>query len=127
MSLRILLVDDYAPIRAALRELMEMEADWKVCGEAGSSREAVQQAEELAPDVIIMDVMMPGGSGLEATREIVSRHPEVNVLLFTQHELPEMRRMMREVGARGCVLKSSSGRTLVRAVRNLVDGAVTSA
>lgn len=123
MSLRILVVDDYPPIRAALRELMEMESGWLVCGEAGSSREAIQQAEKLAPDVIIMDVMMPGGSGLEATREIVGRHPEVNVVLFTQHELPELRQRMREVGARGCVRKSSSGHALVRAVRNLVDGA----
>ena len=116
--LRILVADDHALIRKALRDLLENEG-WEVCGEASTGREAVESAERLHPNFVVMDLVMPQKNGLEATREILRAHPEMRILILTLHDFPELEREARNAGASGCVLKGSASSTLLDAIRNI--------
>jgi DNA-binding NarL/FixJ family response regulator len=84
--LRILLADDHELTRSGLRYLLEKHEDWSVCGEASNGRMAVQMAERLRPDVAILDMSMPELNGLEATRLILKKQPQLKILIFTMHE-----------------------------------------
>ncbi len=117
--LRILVADDNESVRGALRDILQSESGWEVCGEARNGEEAVRQARELSPDIIVMDIMMPKRNGFEATREIVSVAPQIRILIMTLYELPELRRQAHSAGALGFVLKADSGRHLIPAVRSL--------
>jgi two-component system, NarL family, nitrate/nitrite response regulator NarL len=119
--LRILVADDNESVRGAIRDILQSESGWEVCGEARNGEEAVQQARELAPDIIIMDVMMPRRNGIEATREIVRVAPQTCVLIMTLYEFPELRRQARSAGALGFVRKADSGQCLIPAVRSVAE------
>ena len=101
MSVRILLADDHEIVRRGLKELLEEQVGWTVCGEAANGREAVDLAVQRRPDVAVLDFSMPELNGLEATRRIRQVAPLVEVLVFTMHESEELIREVLSAGARG--------------------------
>ncbi len=121
MTLNLLIVDDDALVRAGLRAVLGSEPDFEVIGEAGDGKEAIDQAAELSPDLVLMDIRMPKMDGLEATRTIVeSGGPRV--LILTTFELDEYVYEAMRVGASGFMLKRSSPEDLVTAVRIAASG-----
>jgi DNA-binding NarL/FixJ family response regulator len=118
---RVLVVDDHVVIRRGIQKIVRAWPGWEVCGEAASGEEAVRLATELKPDVVLMDISMPGMGGLEATRTICTGCPEIRVLLLTLHDSPEWVRTALRAGARGYLLKSDAEGELMRAL-NLVSG-----
>jgi two-component system response regulator NreC len=121
-KIRILLVDDHAVLRAGLRALLSAERDMEVVGEAANGREAVALAEELKPDVVVMDLAMPEMSGLEATREITRRLPETRVLALTMHAEEQYLLELLQAGGSGYVLKRSADTELLEAIRTVSRG-----
>ncbi|MGH9684679.1 MAG: response regulator [Candidatus Acidiferrales bacterium] len=117
--LRILIADDQPFVRRAVRALLETHEGWRVCGEASNGCEAIKQNDELKPDVIVMDLVMPQMNGLEATRRIRESSPRPRVLILTLYDLPELNRVAQDAGAQACVLKSESIQHLVAAVANV--------
>jgi DNA-binding NarL/FixJ family response regulator len=113
---RILLADDHAVVLKGLRALLGSQLGWQVCGEAMNGRETLEKANQLKPDVVIMDLNMPELSGLEATRHIRKVLPQTEVLILTLHESEQMMREALDAGARGYVLKSDAGAELLAAV-----------
>ncbi len=120
---RVLIVDDHAFIRRGVQSILQIFPEWDVCGEAGDGADAVRLADELSPDVILMDVTMPGMNGIEATRAIRKKHPHMNIVLLTLHESPEILRNGFRAGARGYLLKADAELELLKALRVIVgDG-----
>ena len=117
MGTRIVITDDHALVRRGLRALLAADPGWEVCGEASNGQEAVQIAMESQPDVVIMDISMPGLSGLQATRQIREALPQTEVLMLTMHDSREMIRAAREAGARGYIVKTEADRHLIEAMR----------
>lgn len=121
--IRVLVVDDQALLRAGFRALLDAEPDMEVVGEAGTGADAVAAAARLAPDVVLMDIRMPGGDGLEATQAILSAHPEgLKVIILTTFELDEYITGAIRAGASGFLVKDTDPADLVRAVRAVHDG-----
>ncbi|MFD2610227.1 response regulator [Deinococcus taklimakanensis] len=118
----LLLVDDHPVVRKGTRELLEGEADLRVVGEAGSGEEAIAQARALHPDVILMDVSMPGMNGIEATRAIKAERPGVGVLVLTSYDDDAYVFALLEAGAAGYLLKNASEDDLLGAVRAVAAG-----
>ena len=121
-TLRILLADDHAVVRQGLRKILEERPDWKVIGEAGDGREAVRLAEELTPDVGIIDIGMPLLNGIEATRQIVKRSPTTRILVLTMHADEAYVHQVLQAGATGYLLKDSADVDLVQAVSAVSRG-----
>jgi DNA-binding NarL/FixJ family response regulator len=119
-TVQILLADDHSIVRAGVRAVLEQQPGWVICGEASSGPEAIEQAEKLAPDIIIMDIGMPELNGLDATRRIKRLHPKIEVLIFTANETEDVVRNVFKAGARGYLLKSDATKHLVPAVEALV-------
>ena len=115
-AFRILVADDHEVVRKGLIAILERQPEWQVCGEACNGREAVEKAKQLMPDVMVMDVSMPGLNGLEATRHVVKANPATKVLILTLHDSEQIVRDVLDAGARGFLLKSDSGCELVAAV-----------
>lgn len=120
--MRILLVDDHEVVRLGLRTLLERRLGFRVVGEAGTADEAVEQALALQPDVVVMDIRLPGKSGIEATREIVQRLPEAKVIMLTSYAEDELLFDAIEAGAAGYVLKRVGSDDLVRAIEAVGRG-----
>lgn len=120
--IRILIVDDHAILRAGIRALLQFHTDLEVVGEAADGAEALRQVQSLKPDVVLMDIGLPGMDGLAATREIVSAYPKVRVLILTQHENREYVRPALKMGAAGYILKRAPDDSLIRAIRTVHDG-----
>jgi len=118
---RVLIVDDHAVIRRGVQGILSTHPEWDLCGEADNGQDAIRLAGELRPEVVIMDVSMPGMNGLEATRIINSVLPDIKILLLTLHSSSEFVRSAFYAGARGYVLKSDAENELVRAL-NVVVG-----
>lgn len=112
-SLRILVVDDEKSVRSALGMLLRTQPGWEVVGEAADGAEAIGKAEELKPDVVILDVSMPKMGGLEAAAHIKKVTPQSEVLMFSQHDSPFFVRQAQSAGARGYLLKSQADRLVV--------------
>jgi two-component system sensor histidine kinase UhpB len=117
--MRILVADDHDIIRRGVRSLLEDQPDFRICGEAVNGREAIEQALQLKPDAIIMDLSMPQVNGFEATREIRRLLPEVQVIILSQHDSTEVLREALNSGARGYVTKSSMDGGLIVALQKL--------
>lgn len=115
-ELRILVADDHEVVRQGVRALLETRPGWKVCDEAYDGRDAVEKAAKSLPDVVILDIGMPGLNGFEAARQIRKASPKSEVLILTMHESEQIVREVLASGARGYVLKSDAGRDLVTAV-----------
>lgn len=120
-EIRVLIVDDHAILRDGIRSLLERQEDIHVVGEATNGREAIERVQELLPDLVLMDVAMPEMNGLEATRQIKARFPQVRVLILTQHDDHEYVEPMLRAGASGYVLKRSGGREVVNAIRQVYE------
>jgi two-component system, NarL family, sensor kinase len=119
---RILIADDHEVMRRGLRGLVESQEEWSVCGEAIEGNEAISKTRELHPDLLILDVSMPGVSGIEAALQILKDDPSIKILFFTMHDSPQMMREISNVGAWGYVAKARAGNDLVDAVRIILDG-----
>jgi DNA-binding NarL/FixJ family response regulator len=117
--LRILVVDDHAVVRRGVRVLLESHEGWEVCGEATTGREAVEAARRLRPDIVVMDLSLPGLNGLDATRQILHDAPGTEVLVLTMHHSVEVAREVLQAGARACVLKRDADENLIAAVDSL--------
>ncbi len=120
--IRVLLVDDHAILRAGLRALLETYPDIEVVGEAEDGEEAIRQVRELCPDVVLMDVAMPGMNGLVATRYILEASPATKVLILTQYGNKEYVLPLLEAGAAGYVLKQAADTDLIKAIRSVYRG-----
>lgn len=124
---RVLIVDDHAFIRRGVQTILHAFPEWEFCGEAENGKEAIRLADELKPEVIIMDVSMPGLNGIEATRAIRKMQPGVKIVLLTLHESAELLRSAFRAGASGYLLKTDAEQELVKALTVVIgDGAYIS-
>jgi DNA-binding NarL/FixJ family response regulator len=121
-QLRILVADDHELVRRGIRGLLRGRCGWRVIAEAANGREALEKANKLKPDVVIVDVSMPELDGLQATRQIREATPNTEVVVLTMHESDQMVRRVLEAGARGYVLKSDLAAHLVNAVEDVSAG-----
>jgi DNA-binding NarL/FixJ family response regulator len=121
-KLKVLLADDHAVVRSGLRAMLEALPDMLVVGEAGDGASAVREAVAVRPDVVVMDVSMPGMNGIEATRELGARCPGVRVVALTAHEDRGYLQQLVAAGAVGFVLKRAATGDLVRAIRHAAAG-----
>src|SRR5437016_3174486 len=117
-----MLVDDHEVVRDGVRALLEAAEDIVICAEAGSVRQAIDEAERTRPDVVVMDVRLADGSGIEATREIRARRPKTQVLMLTSFADDEALFASIMAGASGYVLKQIQGTEIVRAIREVGGG-----
>jgi two-component system, NarL family, response regulator NreC len=120
-KIRILLADDHGVVRQGLRFILERQPDMEVAGEAGTGREAVKLAEELSPDLVIMDIAMPQLNGIEATAQIVKRNPQIGVIVLSMHSDEGYLVRALSAGAKGYLLKDSAEVDLVRAVQAVAN------
>lgn len=119
--LRILIVDDHDVIRGGLRSLLESRPNWEVCGEATTSLQAIEQAKVLRPDVVVLDISMPGSSGLEAIPAIHRETPRPDVVILSRYDEREMRDKAIEAGAHDYIPKSQGlARDLLQAIDSIV-------
>jgi DNA-binding NarL/FixJ family response regulator len=121
-KIAVLLVDDHAVVRQGLRALIEAEGDMVVVGEAENGRQAVAQTKKLLPDVVVMDVAMPGMNGLEATRQIVRNVASAKVLVLTSYGDEDYVAQLLEAGAIGYLVKQTAAADLLRAIREVRGG-----
>ena len=120
--IRVLIADDHPLYRDGMRGLLDSETGTEVVGEASSGEEAIERAETLQPDVILMDIKMPGINGIEATREILNASPQVGVLMVTMFEDNDSLFAAMRAGARGYLLKDSRGEEVAHAIRAVAGG-----
>jgi DNA-binding NarL/FixJ family response regulator len=120
--LRLLIADDHEIVRRGLCALLKSHAEWEVCAEAADGREAVDKAQKLKPDMVILDIGMPNLNGLIATRQILQTQPNQKILILTVTDEEQVIREVLEAGALGFVLKSDAARDLVAAVEALQAG-----
>ena len=123
-KLRILLADDHKMLREGLRVLLNSQPGMGVVGEAASGKEVVDKAGELKPDVVVMDLSMPGLNGLQATELLRASHPAIKVVVLTAHEDESYLTQLCKAGAAGYVLKRSAGDQLVQAIRMAARGQI---
>jgi len=121
-KLRILLAEDHETIRDGLKLLLNSQSDMEVVGEADNGRAALQLAEQLLPDVVVMDISMPELNGLQATKKLKEKCPRVKVLILTRHTEPVYLQELLQAGASGYVLKQSKSEELIRAILAVAAG-----
>lgn len=122
--IRVLIADDHTIVRSGVRLLLEAETDIEVIGEALDGKEAIALVEQLHPNVVLMDIAMPGVDGLEATKKILSQWPETKILVLTMHRSDEYFFEMIKAGASGYVLKGADTNELIHALRVVAKGEV---
>lgn len=119
---RIMIVDDHEVVRLGLRSLLDRHPDFEVVAEAGSGREALEKAEAYQPDVVVLDIRLPGMSGVEVCQQITAQHPGIKVIMLTSYAEDEMLFAAIRAGAAGYVLKQIGGDDLVRAIEAVGRG-----
>jgi DNA-binding NarL/FixJ family response regulator len=122
MAVKILIADDHEIVRQGIRRVLESKPEWEICGEASNGQQAVRMAQELTPDVIIMDVTMPVMSGFEAADEISRLPIGSRVLFFTMHDSNSMAGSLHRSRAQGYVVKSRAAQDLIHALERLLKG-----
>lgn len=122
MALRIILVDDHEVVRLGLKSLLARHPEFNIVGEAASATEAVEKTLELKPDIVVMDIRLPGKSGIEACREITTRQPQTKVIMLTSYAEDELLFDAIAAGASGYVLKQIGSGELVRALETVGRG-----
>ena len=120
--IKIVLVDDHAVVRSGLRLLLDAQDDMEVIGEAGNSKDAVFRARALTPDLILLDVVMPGESGIDVLPQLLKESPETKVLVLSMQDDPSYVREAFAAGASGYVLKEAADEEVVSAVREIAGG-----
>ncbi len=123
-QISVLIADDHTIVRSGVRLLLEAETDISVVGEALNGREALELTESLQPDVVLMDITMPEMDGLEATRQLKTRFPHINVLVLTMHRSDDYFFEMLKAGASGYILKGAKTSELINAVRVVQQGEI---
>jgi DNA-binding NarL/FixJ family response regulator len=118
-ELKILVADDHELMRRGVRSLLEAEAGWKVVGEASNGQELLKKAQEMKPDIIVLDIGMPVLNGLEASRRLKKILPMVKIIILSMHDSEQMARAVLDAGARGYVTKADTSRDLVLAIEAL--------
>ena len=121
MTIRILLADDHADIRAGLRALIDRQAGMEVVGEAGNGRAMLQLIESFKPNVVVMDINIPGINSVDAARQMISGAPEVKILVLSMYSNPEFLDGMLKAGASGYLLKDQAFEELVRAIQTVAE------
>jgi len=121
-KLTILLVDDHALVRRGFRRILEDEPTFQVVGEASDGLEAVELAEQLHPNVIVMDCALPQINGIEATRRILAKFPDIAILMLSMHSEDTLVRQSLEAGAKGYILKNAMDLDLVAAIQKIAEG-----
>src|SRR5688500_13490568 len=124
MPTRILLVDDHQIVRKGLRAILEQQHDFQVVAEAQTGLEAVELALRFQPEVVLMDISLPGLNGIDATRKIIDGVPDVRVIALTAHSMQDMIGGAFNAGAVGYLLKDSAVEELAQAIRTVLDGGV---
>ncbi len=120
-KIKVMIVDDHLVVREGLRQLLEIEDDIQVVAEAGTGLECLEMIEKALPDLIFMDVRMPGISGIETARLVCQRHPQVKVIVLTIYEDDQYVREAIKAGAKGYVLKKVGREELIRIVRDVME------
>ena len=121
-KIKVLLVDDHSLVRRGFRRMLEDEPSFQVVGEASDGMEAVLLAEQLHPQVIVMDCALPQMSGIEATRRIRAKSPDISILMLSMHSEDTLVRQALEAGARGYILKNAMDLDLVTAIQKIAEG-----
>jgi DNA-binding NarL/FixJ family response regulator len=121
LPFRILIADDHSAVRSVLRALIESHADWQVCGEAVNGFDAVAKAEELKPDLLVLDMAMPIMDGIRAAREISKASATLPILMHTMHSSPILNLEAKKAGVSEVVNKGESGDKLITAMENLLN------
>ena len=121
-KLTVLLVDDHALVRRGFRRILEDEPTFQVVGEASDGLEAVGLAEQLHPNVIVMDCALPQINGIEATRRILAKFPDIAILMLSMHSEDTLVRQSLEAGAKGYILKNAMDLDLVAAIQKIAEG-----
>jgi DNA-binding NarL/FixJ family response regulator len=119
--LRILIADDSPLLRRGLRTLLALNSDWQVCGEAVDGADALEKAQQLSPDLIVMDFLMPHMDGIHAAREIAKSGPRIPILLFTGNLSPQIMKLARKAGLRGAISKTEMSK-ITYAIKALQRG-----
>lgn len=122
---RVVLVDDHAVVRAGIKLLIELTKRFEVVGEADNGEAAIERVAALRPDLVVMDIRMPGLDGIATTRRILDRNPNVRVLVFTAYDAPEYVEAVIKAGAMGCLSKRRARSDLVAALDMLASGRMT--
>ena len=117
--MRILIADDHHMVRRGVGDLLSKEAGWEICGEATDAAQAIQKASELNPDLVVLDISMPDGSGLEAARRIRQEIPHVRILMMSHHDATQFVQSALESGADGCIDKARLALDLVAMIKSL--------
>lgn len=120
--IRIMLVDDHTLVREALRVVLEQDKTMMVVAEVGDGETALRMADKLAPAVVVMDIALPGVSGIETTRRLLAKHPEIKVLALSTYLDRRIVQQMLDVGASGYIAKSAAGAELKQGIRNVLAG-----
>jgi DNA-binding NarL/FixJ family response regulator len=118
--IRILIADDEDTVRKMVRVLLESRADFEVCGEADNGAIAIDKARELKPDLVILDISMPGVDGFEAARIIRKLFPKIRILIFSVHNATQLMKEAQNIGVNGFVEKSESGQVLLKAIDTIM-------
>ncbi|RPI86639.1 MAG: DNA-binding response regulator [Chloroflexi bacterium] len=121
-KVRVLVVDDHALVRLGLMTLIDDQADMQVVGEAGSASEAVRKVDQLQPDIVLMDIRMPGEGGIHATQQVTANFPKTHVIILTSFTEDELVLRAIQAGAAGYVLKQADNEDLLRAIRAVSRG-----
>jgi DNA-binding NarL/FixJ family response regulator len=122
MALRVMLADDHGVLRDGVQRLLEAQSDIKVVCMVDNGHDAVEQALQLRPDIVVMDITMPGLGGIDATRALSEKAPQIGVVMLSMHSTVELVRQALLAGARGYLLKESAGREVEKAVRAVAEG-----
>ncbi len=120
--IRVLIADDHAVLREGLRALLQLAGDIEVVGEAGDGQEAIEQCKKLDPDVVLMDISMPGLGGIEATLAVRKECPHIHIVILSQYDDREYVHRLLKAGVSGYLLKKSAGSSLVEALRAVAKG-----
>jgi DNA-binding NarL/FixJ family response regulator len=121
-KLKVLLVDDHALVRRGFRRMLEDEPSFQIVGEASDGQEAIERAAELRPDVIVMDCALPQVNGIEASRQILQKQPNIRILMLSMHSEDTLVRQALDAGAKGYILKNAMDLDLVSAIKKIAAG-----
>lgn len=122
MNIKILIADDHTLFREGIKALLSAYSDIEIVGEAADGREAIEKVKECSPDVVLLDIAMPGLGGLEATLELRNLYPKLKILILTQYDNREYVYRFLKAGVSGYVLKQAAGTELVSAIRSIYRG-----